>query len=211
MEKGWRREKNQMDKLALFQLCNHLLQCIMRELAGVFIEDCLRGLGWWRVEKNYCCHVFSERLRDARELLSQHPHTDAGMVSRKSELDKLPSLAFHIFWWGAVIKHNGSVGAFERGGEAKIVLDDGSGLRKDFLNATFVKKALGESFEELQRKENEEVYRERQRLIQTEKQKNGRGWAWKTKSNYEKKTRNRKNTKWVHFSLRGKNKSYRFW
>ena len=62
----------------------------------------------------------------------------------------------------------------KRGGETKIVLDDGSGLQKSFLNMTFVKKALGESFEELQRKENEEVYRERQRLIQTEKQKNGR-------------------------------------
>ena len=62
----------------------------------------------------------------------------------------------------------------KRGRETKIVLDDGSGLQKSFLNMTFVKKALGESFEELQRKENEEVYRERQRLIQTGKQKNGR-------------------------------------
>ena len=35
-----------------------------------------------------------------------------------------------------------------RGGEKKIVLDEDSGLRKDFLNQTFVKKVLGESFEE---------------------------------------------------------------
>ena len=62
----------------------------------------------------------------------------------------------------------------KRGGETKIVLDDGSGLQKSFLNMTFVKKALGESFEELQRKENEEIYGEGQRLIQTGKQKNGR-------------------------------------
>ena len=57
--------KNQMGELALFQLCNHLLQFVMRKLAGVFFEDCLRGLGRGRVEKNDRCHVFSERLRYA--------------------------------------------------------------------------------------------------------------------------------------------------
>ena len=41
----------------------------MRKLARVFFEDGLRGLGRWRVEKNDCCHVFTERLRDAGELL----------------------------------------------------------------------------------------------------------------------------------------------
>ena len=31
-----------------------------------------------------------------------------------------------------------------KGGETKILLDNGSGLVKDFLNKTFVKKALGD-------------------------------------------------------------------
>lgn len=35
---------------------------------------------------------------------------------------------------------------------------------------TFVKDALGESFEKLQRKENEEVYEEKLRLLQSEQE-----------------------------------------
>ena len=33
------------------------------------------------------------------------------------------------------------------GGKTKIILDDGTGFRKDFLNKEFVKKALGPSSE----------------------------------------------------------------
>ena len=37
----------------------------------------------------------------------------------------------------------------KRGGETKIVLDDGSGLQKSFLNMNFVKKALGAPAEDI--------------------------------------------------------------
>ena len=36
-----------------------------------------------------------------------------------------------------------------KGGETKIVLNDGSGLQKDFLNKTFVKKVLGPTAREI--------------------------------------------------------------
>ena len=61
----------------------------MRKLAYVFFEDGLRGLGRWRVKKEDCCHVLMQRLRDAGELLCQHPHTDAGMACREPKFDKL--------------------------------------------------------------------------------------------------------------------------
>ena len=111
--KGKRKEKNQMGKFALFQPWNHLLELVMRKLARVFFEDGLRGLGRWRVKKNDCRHVLTERLRDSGELLGQHPHTDAGVACRKSKLDKLPCPPFHVFWGGAVIKHDESLSAFE--------------------------------------------------------------------------------------------------
>ena len=60
-----------------------------------------------------CCHVFTERLRDAWELLRQQPHTDAGVARREAELDQFPSPSFDFFWGGAVIKNNESVGALE--------------------------------------------------------------------------------------------------
>ena len=85
----------------------------MRKLARVFFEDGLRGLGRWRVKKNDCCHVFTERLRDAGELLCQHPYTDAGVACREAEFDQLPRPPFDVFSGGAVIKNNESVGAFE--------------------------------------------------------------------------------------------------
>ena len=62
----------------------------MRKLARVFFEDGLRGLGQWRVKKNDCCLVFTERLRDAREMLCQDPHTDASVTCRETEFDQLP-------------------------------------------------------------------------------------------------------------------------
>ena len=85
----------------------------MRKLARVFFEDGLRGLGRWRVKKNDCCHVFTERLRDAGELLSQNPHTDAGVACREAEFDLLSSPPFDVFRGGAVIKNDESVVAFE--------------------------------------------------------------------------------------------------
>ena len=85
----------------------------MRKLARVFFEDRLRGLGRWRIKKNDCCHVFTERLCDAGELLRQHPHTDAGMASREAEFHQLSGPPFHVFRGGAVIKNDKSVRAFE--------------------------------------------------------------------------------------------------
>ena len=85
----------------------------MRKLARVFFEDRLRGLGRWRVKKNDCCHVFTERLRDAGELLRQHPHTDAGVACREAEFHQLSGPPFHVFRGGAVIKNDESFRAFE--------------------------------------------------------------------------------------------------
>ena len=85
----------------------------MRKLAGVFFEDGLRGLGRWRVEKNDRCHVLAERLRDAGELLCQHPHTDARVACREAEFDQLSGPPFDVFRGGAVIKNDESVVAFE--------------------------------------------------------------------------------------------------
>ena len=55
-----------------------------------------------------------------------------------------------------------------KGGQTKILLDDGSGFQKKFLNTTFIKKSLGESYEELSRKEAQIIYRETQKLIKDE-------------------------------------------
>ena len=85
----------------------------MRKLARVFFEDGLRCLGRWRVKKNDCCHVFTERLRDAGKLLRQHPHTDAGVACREAEFDQLPGPPFNVFRGGAVIKNDEGVRAFE--------------------------------------------------------------------------------------------------
>ena len=74
------QRENKVGELALFRPCNHLLQFVMRKLAGVFFEDGLCCFGRWRVKKNDCCHILSERLRDAGELLGQHPHADAGVA-----------------------------------------------------------------------------------------------------------------------------------
>ena len=57
-----------------------------------------------------------------------------------------------------------------KGGDTKIVLDDGSGFQKSFLNMTYVKKALGESYEELMCIENQSLYEERQKLIMNQNQ-----------------------------------------
>ena len=85
----------------------------MRKLARVFFEDGFRCLGRERVKKNDCCNVLTERLRDAGELLCQHPHTDAGVACREAEFDKLSGPPFHVFRGGAVIENDESVRAFE--------------------------------------------------------------------------------------------------
>ena len=36
-----------------------------------------------------------------------------------------------------------------RGGETKIIKDNGSDFQQNFLNLTYVKRALGKSFEEI--------------------------------------------------------------
>ena len=85
----------------------------MRKLARVFFEDGLRCLGRWRVKKNDCCNVLTERLCYAVDLLRQHPHTDAGVAYREAEFDQLPGPPFNVFRGGAVIKNDEGVHAFE--------------------------------------------------------------------------------------------------
>ena len=70
-----------MGKPAAFQPCDHLLYFVMGKFAGVFFEDGLYCFYRWPIKKNDCCNVLSKRLRDAREQLSQYPHTDAGVSS----------------------------------------------------------------------------------------------------------------------------------
>ena len=48
-----------------------------------------------------------------------------------------------------------------KGGEVKIIKDNGSGFQKSFLNLTYVKKALGTSFKETQKRANRELIEER--------------------------------------------------
>ena len=53
-------------------------------------------------------------------------------------------------------------------GETKIVLDDGSSFRKDFLKMTFVKKILGDSFEEIIDEDRDTIREQRKRLREAE-------------------------------------------
>ena len=52
-----------------------------------------------------------------------------------------------------------------KGGETNVLLDDGSGFQKKFRDATFIKKSLGESYEELRSKEAQFIYGETQKLL----------------------------------------------
>ena len=54
-----------------------------------------------------------------------------------------------------------------RDGETKVVLDDGSGLQKSFLNMTFVKKALGRPAEDISQTSSD--IRKRQRELEKER------------------------------------------
>ena len=55
-----------------------------------------------------------------------------------------------------------------KGGETKIVLDDGSGLRKSFLNMTYVKRALGRPAEEIIKETSANIIK-RQKELQKER------------------------------------------
>ena len=51
-----------------------------------------------------------------------------------------------------------------KGGETKIIKDNGSDFQKSFLNLTYVKRALGESYEEFAKKQEQRIYEERKML-----------------------------------------------
>ena len=57
-----------------------------------------------------------------------------------------------------------------KGGETKVLLDDGSGLLKDFLNKTFVKKALGKPAETVIKNTSADI-RKRQKELESERNK----------------------------------------
>ena len=51
-----------------------------------------------------------------------------------------------------------------RGGETRIIKDNGSDFQKSFLNLTYVKRALGESYEEFAKKQEQRIHEERKML-----------------------------------------------
>lgn len=102
------KRKHRVGELALFQLCNQLHDILRGKLAGVVLKHGPRGLGRRRVKQHDRRHILPERLCDVGELLSQHPLADAGVASRKAELDELirpPSQGC------TVIKDSESIGA----------------------------------------------------------------------------------------------------
>ena len=56
-----------------------------------------------------------------------------------------------------------------KGGETKIIKDNGSDFQKSFLNLAYDKRALGESFEQIQQKANLELIKERRMLADLER------------------------------------------
>ena len=48
-----------------------------------------------------------------------------------------------------------------RGGETKIIKDNGSHFQQNFLNLTYVKRALGKSFVEIQEESNQQIIKEK--------------------------------------------------
>ena len=51
-----------------------------------------------------------------------------------------------------------------KGGETKIIKDDGSDFQKSFLNLTYAKRALGKSFQEVQEESNQQLIKEKKEL-----------------------------------------------
>ena len=49
----------------------------------------------------------------------------------------------------------------KKGGETKIILDNGRDFQKSFLKLSYVKSSLGESFEQIQEKRNQEILKEK--------------------------------------------------
>jgi len=86
------------------ELENQLFEAILGKFTSVFFKNSLCGLGWWHVKQNCCCHILSE-------MLDQHPHTDACVVSRKAQLDKLSNLHFHFFWGWTIIQDYENAGS----------------------------------------------------------------------------------------------------
>ena len=56
-----------------------------------------------------------------------------------------------------------------KGGETKIIKDNGSDFQKSFLNLTYVKNALSDRFEQIQKKVNQEIIKDRKKLADMEK------------------------------------------
>ena len=57
----------------------------------------------------------------------------------------------------------------KKGGKTKIIKDNGSDFQKSFLNLTYVKTALGESFEQIQNNANQRIIEERRMLANLER------------------------------------------
>ena len=57
----------------------------------------------------------------------------------------------------------------KKGGETKIIKGNGTDFQKSFLNLTYVKTALGESFEQIQKKANQRIIEERRMLANLER------------------------------------------
>ena len=51
-----------------------------------------------------------------------------------------------------------------KGGETKIIKDDGSGFQKSFSNLTFARRALGKSFEEIKEESDRQLLKEKKEL-----------------------------------------------
>ena len=75
-----------------------------------------------------------------------------------------------IIIWFSTKKPMDIVAIGPKGGETKIVLDDGSGLQSRFLNLTFVKNALGQAAEQIIAEDRNTAQEQHQRLVEAEKQ-----------------------------------------
>ena len=95
--------ENKVRELSLFQPCNQLLEVILRKFSRIFFKNHLCGLGRTGVEQHDSRYIFTERFRDAGELLGQHPHADARVVGRKAEFHEVAGETFYVFRGHAVV------------------------------------------------------------------------------------------------------------
>ena len=70
-----------------------------------------------------------------------------------------------------------------KGGETKIIKDNGSDFQKSFLNLTYVKRALGESFEQINEKEKRSLIEERRNFKKRRRKKGRRKKVLQNKTN----------------------------